>query len=191
MLEEAGVDAQRGASMDRICEGLTGAKPRYMRMVGTGDVWKFHGEWIVRAHSALPDWRKIEVVGHELGHWRAKTTGRHFNSLLEQEAWCDAVGARLACPSPAFRRLVSKVGHRVHGIAEAFGVSQSMTLLRLGEVTGRPVLLLRQTQHIARGRDFGWPSRITPRTRTPLAHPVRVDDRWGFMASADAWLSAA
>lgn len=191
MIEAAGGDPERGMSMDALCRHELGVRPRYVRMVGTGDVSWWRGEPIVRVHEALPPWRQREVLSHEISEGRATKIGRAFTSLAEREAWCDALGARLLCPAPAFRRVVSRVGHRVHGIAEAFGVSQALSLLRLGEVTGRPVVLLRQPAPLARGRDFAWPPAITPRTRTPHAHPIRVENRWGFIATTEAWLSMA
>lgn len=191
MLEAAGVDPDRGASLDLIAERLLGSRPRYVRMVGTGDLWPFRGEWILRVHRSLPPVRQREVVSHELAEWRAETTGRRFRSLAHREAWCDAVGARLLCPAPAFRRAVRQVGHRVHGLADAFGTTQGMALLRLGEVTGRPVVLLRARGSIARGAPFGWPEEAVLaraiRRPPPSIHPVRADDRWGLMAACGAW----
>ena len=194
MLEEAEVDPERGASIDLISLRLTKAKPRYVRMVGTADFNVFDGRPIIRVHEALPPAVKREKASHELGEWRAHTTGRRFRSLLEREAWCDAVGARLLCPSRAVRAVVKHHGHRVHAIAEAFGVTQAMSLLRVGEVTGRPVALLRRPGVIVRGDDYGWPDETElarmVRQRSPAVHAIRVDDRWGLMA-AFGWQCAA
>lgn len=194
MLDEAEVDPERGASIDLISLRLTKAKPQYVRMVGTADFNEFRGQPIIRVHRMLPPPIKREKAAHELGEWRAHTTRRRFRSLLEREAWCDAVGARLLCPTRAMRRVVSHHGHRVHAIAEAFGVTQGMSLLRIGEVTGRPVALLRRPGVILRGEDYAWPdeAELARLVRRPPAsvHPIRVDDRWGLMASF-GWQCAA
>jgi hypothetical protein len=90
--------------------------------------------------------------------------------------------------------VVARIGHRVHEIAERFGVTQSVALLRLGETEGRPAMLLRHNDPIVRGAPFVWPSisamvRMSADLR-PLVHPVRISDeldRVGFLATHDAW----
>lgn len=125
------------------------------------------------------------LIGHELAEWWYLTRGRRFENLAHKEAACDALGARLACPQPAFARAVRTIGHRVHTLARCFIVPQGLALLRVGEVTGRPVAFVRSPP-IVRGEDFAWPDGPGLRKaveRPPASvHLVRADERWGLMA---------
>lgn len=178
MLDEADVDACAGVDMDTLGERLTGHRVRFERLTAGGELRREDDGFHVVVRRSLPAQKQREVAGHELGEWFAEVTGRSFDSLAQREAWCDAVGARLVAPSAAVARIVRRYGHRVHGLAEVFGVSQSLALLRIGEVTGRPVAILGRSYPLVRGAPFVW-HRDMPRD---VAHPVRVDNRLGWMA---------
>ncbi len=132
--------------------------------------------------------RLRHTIGHEIGEWYYALIGYEGDDIEER---CDALGAALAVPRVEFRRAVGAVGHRVFALAAAFGVQQSVALLRLGEVTGRPVALLRPTAPIYRGDPFEWPrtSALVRALREGRGrvHPIRIvdsPDRWGLMACA-------
>lgn len=189
MLLEAKFDPVEGGSVNLLCQRLIKSAPHYVRMVGTADLWPFNGRQILRVHRMLPPAVQREKICHELAEWRANTTSRAFASLGLREMWCNAVAARLLCPTPAFKLGVREFGHSVRRLADAFGSTQAMSLLRIGEVTGRPVLLLRPVP-VARGQVFVWPSRMKD-ARAHGTHPVRVDDGFGLMAEVAVWRGLA
>lgn len=165
-----------------LCRRLIGSAPRRVRMVGEARCLFVLGAWRLEVHRLLPPHRMNFLIGHELAEWWATTQHLRFGSLAEREAYCDALGARLACPRPAFSRAVRSSGHRVHALARAFIVPQGLALLRIGEVTGRPVVFHRSTP-IARGEPFVWPTVHDACRRRDGVHPVRVDGLWGLMAT--------
>ena len=112
-------------------------------------------EGVVRLRRGLSDARARHRIGHELGHLFYERV-EYAGADLEER--CDLFGAALCMPRRAARAALRSVGHRVHGLAAHFGVTQSVSLLRIGEVTGRPVCLLCFKGPIARGADFAWPS---------------------------------
>lgn len=145
------------------------------------DISKINGTWTIHLLMKMDPARESWIIGHELGHWYYRTRG--MRPALEE--WrCDAIGACLVAPRPPFLEATQIIGHHVHELARAFETTQSLALLRLGEVTGRPVALLRGTATIVRGSLFEWgsSSRSLPRS---IAHPIRVDGEWGMMA--DRW----
>lgn len=141
--------------------------------------------WVVHLLMRMTAEREAWVLGHELGHWLHRSTGRADRS----EAYYDAVGACLVAPRPAFVEAARVLGHRVHELAAAFGTLQGLALLRLGEVVGRPVCLRRRGLLVARGEPFEWGSNpsLLPRD---VAHPVRIDGSIGYMVDR-GWREAA
>lgn len=125
--------------------------------------------------------REAHAIGHELAHFARNTLCGHDPF---EEARCDAIGAHLACSRVAFSRAVRTLGHQVTLLAERFHVEPELALLRVGEVTGRPVLLIRDGgNNIARGEPFEWGPRPLKLPRD-IAHPIRVGLRMGVMAMA-------
>lgn len=191
---EAGADEDRPPSMASLCRLLTGRAPEFVRMPHRGHAGPHpRGGWLVRVHSALPPDVKRHVLGHELAHyWFDRIQLRDDGPKLEQ--LCDALGASLCAPTVAFARACRTVGHRVHVLAKAFEVPQELALLRIGEVTGRPVALLTK-RAIVRGEPFGWPCasglRAAVKSPPPNVHPILVGQNVGLMASRHAWPSAA
>lgn len=170
-------------SMDLLCRRLIGSAPTRARMAVEGACGRITlrtGEqrWSVQLLHRLTPARARFVCGHEIAEWWYRHRGAHLGlPLLELEARCDALGARLAAPRKAFERAVRTVGHRVHVLAAAFIVPQAVALLRVGEVTGRPVKLVRHPE-IQRGEAFDF---LAPgRDRF---HQIRADERWGLMAT--------
>ena len=104
------------------------------------------------------------------------------------EERANALGAALVVPAYVFRRAIRAKGHAVHALALEFGVPPSLVLLRLGEVVGRPVALLREPEPIVRGTPFAWPRHLAPAVLMPPpgVHPIRlvdeVGERWGLLA---------
>jgi hypothetical protein len=161
-----------------------GTRPRTARLVGAeGRYYVLDGVQRIVVHAYATPERQRWLVGHELGHWWYERAGYTGEDL---EARCDVFGACLVAPGPAFRAAVKARGHKVHALAREFATTQAVALLRLGEVTGRPVAYVRPRSAIARGDAFAWPSHpeLVKAVANPPrgVHPVKVDGRWGLMA---------
>lgn len=101
------------------------------------------------------------AIAHELAHW-----------ALEREGYCEQdeedaanyLGAALVATRSAFRRTLRAVGEDLGDLAEEFGSTESLCLLRLGETTGRPLALVRPGLVRVRGQlEFIWPAEETLR----------------------------
>lgn len=188
MLAQARLEADRSPSMDLLCLRLIGSKPRRVMMGREADLYPgLDGRYVLRVHRCAPADRARWLVGHELAEWWYR--GRVFaGGHPEREAWCDALGAALVAPRDAFRQATAVLGGRVHRLAEAFNAPRALALLRIGEVTGRPVVYCHPERQLARGTPFVWPRAALQRAlreRPRGVHPVRLDgQRMGLMAEA-------
>jgi hypothetical protein len=179
---ELGFDPSSPPSMAALCRAATGHSPKF---VGQPQEARLVGDQVFLRRGVLAA-RATWLVGHELAERRLRHL-RYRGSDIE--ARCDALGAALVAPRPAFRAAIRELGHAVYALAESFNTTQSVALLRIGEVTGRPVVLLRWPDPIVRGGPYEWPSTSelvrTLRERRPEVHPVRIVDergKWGLMA---------
>jgi hypothetical protein len=136
------------------------------------ETWPRGSRWQIRVHRSVSRQRARWLVGHELAEWWLGDA--LFSSLVERERVCDAIGAALVAPAPEFARAIVALDHSVTALAQAFDVPVSLALLRIGEVTGRPVRLLGP-----RPRERGQPREDW----TTGVHPVRLagEARWGLM----------
>lgn len=176
--------------------GQIGAKvARVSHLPTEGSLEQVDGSWRILIRRGLSPARARWVVGHEIAEWVHLRAGYRGADI---EARCDALGAMLVAPRSPFRRAIRDIGrHAVHELAARFRTTQSVALLRIGEVTGRPVMLQRWPEPIVRGSAFSWPSPSTLRRRllelgrdAPV-HPVRIADepgRIGLMAKLGAEL---
>jgi hypothetical protein len=189
MFAQARLEPDRSPSMDLLSLRLIGSKPRRVIMGREADLHPgLAGRYVLRVHRCAPPDRARWLVGHELAEWWYRD--RFFpGGHVEREAWCDALGAALVAPRPAFLSAMRALEHRVHRLAEAFDVPRALALLRIGEVDRRAVIYVRPSGPIARGAAFGWPIgpglvRAVGRP-PPGVHPVRLDGhRMGLMAAA-------
>lgn len=177
-----GYDPDDPPSIGRLCLALTGFPPKFVVMRADGKCARLRDDWRVFLRRGLDRERAVFVTGHEMAEWWYRLVG-YCGDDVEQR--CDALGAALVAPRRAFRAATRIVGHSVHRLAAAFSAPQQLALLRIGEVTGRPVVLVRP-RPIARGDEFCWPDgpTLAKAVRRPPAgvHPVRVGGEWGLMA---------
>ena len=116
-------------------------------------------------------------VGHELGE-RALAAAGYGEPDREQVA--DAVAAALVAPRPAFRSALAAFGatpDALSSLAHAFGITQSIAALRIGEVTGRPLALVTPRRVHVRGDAYVWPCEKTVR-RVAAGHDPAPVARW-------------
>ncbi len=181
----AGCDDDDPPAIAALCRVLLGSPPVRASIRHEAQLAHVDGAWRVLVRRDVSAERARWLVGHELAEWWHL---RHDARPADIEARCDTLGAMLVAPRRAYRRALRALGHRVHALASAFGVEQELALLRIGEVTGRPVALLRAPGVVlARGEPYVWDRRAVEHR---AAHPVRVGQRWGLMAS-DATSAAA
>ncbi len=170
-----------------LTKRLLGAPPEMASIRTEACLCRLGGTWRIYVRRRTPAARARWLVGHELGHWLYRERGLPRE---EEEARCDAMGAALVVPRRAFQEAIRNLGgHRVHRLASAFVTTQSIALLRIGEVTGRPGALVRQRDALVRGEAFGWPPDLQRAAQRPPPelHPLRITDeigRVGLMARA-------
>jgi len=188
MLRASNVDTDGPVPVVALARAVTGHAPRWTSLPQASVV----RGGVIYLRRGLPLTKAREAVCHEL----AEVAHAGYCGA-DIEARCDTLGAMLLAPRGAFRRAVTRLGHRVHELAKVFCCSQSLALLRVGEVTGRPVMLLTPRGQLARGDAFGWPSTSTLvralRDGRSRVHPLQITDapdRWGLMAERAAWLFA-
>jgi hypothetical protein len=183
----AGCDTEQPPSIGRLCLALTGFAPKVVDMHNEGRCCRVGEHWRVFVRRGMTPERSVFIAGHELAEWWYLSIG-HRDDDIEQR--CDALGAALVAPRRAFKRALRAVGHSVTQLATAFQAPQQMALLRIGEVTGRPVVLVRPAP-LVRGNPFEWPRgrALTKAVLCPpaSAHPVRAGHEWGMMATREAW----
>ena len=185
-LDWAGADPQDPVSVGALCVAATGRRPRRVPLDGEARLEPRGDGLEVLVNEGLTPARARLKAAHELGHWWYERVGYRGRDI---EHRCDLFGAAIVAPWPAFKASMRWAGHRVHDLARCFNTTQSLALLRVGEVSGRPVMLLRPAGPIVRGEAFVW-----PRTSTVVralgegraaVHPLRINDepdRVGLMA---------
>jgi hypothetical protein len=181
----ANADPEDPPGVDVLCRALLNTAPIYADMVALSDLTPWPDGYRLRVNSKAPAHMVAALIGHELAEWWFDRRGASFRSLAAREAACDTLGALLACPRPAFQAALQVLGHRVHELARRFHVSPALSLLRIGELTGRPVRLLGARDR-ERGEPFAWGdvrSCLAGKERHRV-HPIRLADdrRWGLMA---------
>jgi hypothetical protein len=181
LLRAVGLDDDEPPDLDRVCVFLTGAEPRLspMRRKEGRTIRDMGARRIELRLGVLGTPRGRVVLGHECGH----VYGEKFLRREVTEAWCDAFGAMLAAPRRATQLAIREVGHSPILLGEVLEVDAAAALLRIGEVSGRPVALERRPKVlVARGEPYPWPPvKAALRERLPEVHPVRVGERWGLM----------
>ncbi len=188
----AGLDPDTSPTPAELCEAITGRAPEAICMRFEARHAMVRGVHRIFVNRSASPTRAKWLVGHELGEWYLRKT-RYAGSDVELRA--NAIGSALCCARRPFKRLCNQYGHRVHRLAKAFGVQQGVALLRIGEVTGRPVVYI--CRHpVARGASWEWPAtaeELRQAVQRPPSnvHPIRISDadRWGLMAKD--WPAAA
>lgn len=174
------LDDEEPPNMAQLCRVLLGAPPKIAPIRSEACLARVHGQSRVYLRRDVGAARARWLVGHELAEWYFQRAGYVAEDLEDR---CDAVGAALVAPRRSYRLAMRALGHSVHALAKAFIAPQSLCLLRIGEVTGRPVIVFREPKALHRGEPYVWPRRGM---RDPNVHPVRVDGRWGLMAERSA-----
>lgn len=100
-----------------------------------GTLLRAAGRWQIAVVETAMDPRF--VASHELGHWVFRhLLGMAFASLDEEERAANVFAATLLAPASLVARAHAHFGEDVRGIAKGLYISQTSTVLRLGEVRG-------------------------------------------------------
>lgn len=186
----AGIEPDRPVSIFRIVQELLHTKVDRSPMSNgkESDTYVLRGEQIIAIRRWIPAARSRWLIGHEIAHWWFRRIGYQGEDI---EARCDALGAALIAPRPAWQVVRRAVGCGIRDLAEALGTTQSLTLLRTGECEGTPSALVEPQRVVVRGDPWGWPDESTVRRVARVGAPgvkrVKITDemrRTGLMAAA-------
>ena len=145
---------------------------------GGGCLVKVNGKPRIYFRNRLPQRRRDFVIAHELAH---HLLGDRVGDERETEAACDALGAMLIAPRRAFQEALRWYGERFPALAEHFETSESLIVLRFGEVTHAPLVLVAPQSVRVRGEERAWPEeaalrRIAAQPKPSLRKATLRDD---------------
>lgn len=142
---------------------------------GDAALIRLGGQPIIFVRRRLGPERFDFALAHEIAEWHL---ARLSYCEPDVEDVADALAAALVVPRDAYRAALRERGVAFGELARDFRATESCVALRLGEVTGRPLLLLAPRVR-ARGASFVWPSTAELRriARTRRAEGLEV---WGL-----------
>jgi hypothetical protein len=158
LIRRCGYDPGDPPGVVALVAAYLGSPPQRAPIRAEGSLVRVEDQRRVYVRRGLSAARARWVAGHELAHAYYADTGYCGEDL---EARCDALGAALCLPRPFFRRAHARLGPCPGRMARVLGVTPALAHLRLGEVTGRPVVLWRPGEAIHRGEPFVWPELST------------------------------
>jgi hypothetical protein len=190
MYRLAKLEPDQPVALGRLVRALLGTEVQQAAFVrGKAHLSWFQDRWWIYVHRGIPLARLRFDVGHELGHWWYRRCGYSGEDI---ELRCDALGAALVAPMPLFRSVRKRISTVVQ-VARAIGSTQSLALLRDGEVLGTPVALVQDRRVLVRGHEWGWPTEpelrrlASSRSPGPGLRKVTIRDepnRVGVMVAA-------
>jgi hypothetical protein len=184
LYRQSGLCPSKPASPGALCRALLGRGPRYMPRLKVEAclAWVVDGFQVWVRTGTAPA-RARWLVCHELAEWCLRDLSL---PNLEKEQLCDALGAALIAPRPAFLKGLRRSNDDPVSLAPKLHTTTSLALLRHGEVTGRPVALIRHNRAVVRGDRFAWPCPLTidgaARLRSGRCRRIEIDDEPGRVA---------
>ncbi len=141
-----------------------------MDMPGDGMLAPDGEDWVIFVRPRLRPHHMRFVILHELAHWVLGP------GATEDE--CDALAAALLVPRRVFIAAMRDVGTDMQRLARHLDVTESFVALRMGEVTGEPVVLVTPQRVRVRGETWNWPSEHTLREAgsTPGIRKTQLTD---------------
>lgn len=181
LLGMAGLDPDDVHTPREIAIGLTKQPPIIIPLVGLeGRVSDAGKGPVVLVSAKLAPERLRWRIGHELGHIYYRRIGHEEGDL---EGRCDLIGAILVAPRQLVREARRLHGDRPKAIARELGVTQSVALLRLGEIGAVDGAALATRRRVVARGDIVWPDgeqlRRVLRTGVPGGRIVRITDEVG------------
>jgi hypothetical protein len=157
---DAGLDPAE-ADLPRLVRALLGvAVERGPRPIsGPAALYRVGPAWRIVVSSKLPLPYARFWVAHELAHWILRDEGLDDRD----EAAADYLGAALLAPRRGFLSAVRE-GLELPDLAERYGLTETGAALRVGETTGRPLVVVAPARVRARGSEWWvWPPEPTLR----------------------------
>jgi hypothetical protein len=167
LLRTHGIDRDEPTDMQVLCERITGRRAAFVALATAACSAIVHGERRVFVRRGTPGPRARFLIGHELAHVVHDRAG-YVGEDLERR--CDALGAALAVPRRAYLRALSIADANIRKLAALLGTTESVAVLREGEVRGRPVAVVRRHGAIVRGDAFVWPVRLELQAAKRVRH---------------------
>ncbi len=150
----AGVGAEDLPLATEIACRILGPKRVVFGLAGTSARFE-HGRIIVPV-----DHRDVNfVVAHELAHWALETIAGFTGTFLETEDAANFVGAAICAPADLVRRAHAHYVEDILPLSKVFGLSQTCTTLRLGEVLHSSRAVVTVTGRVL-ARDAAWRTHI-------------------------------
>ncbi len=159
VLEKCGYDDGEPPEVVKLARRLLGVAVQSVHaraLPGDGSTATVNGQRRIYVRCRLPTHRLRWAIAHELGH---VVLGLDSGSVENEDA-CDAFAAALLAPRRAFRAAVDRNGVNFQKLAMYLQTTESFAALRLGEVTGCPLVLVTPTSVRVRGDTYGWPTDI-------------------------------
>lgn len=179
LYHHAGMHASDPPGIGRLVSKLLGAKIERTSCMPRGrlaELVRVHGKWRIYVRRNVAATRLRFDAAHELAHWWYRQVD-YAGEDIEQR--CDALGAAIIAPRPFYVDM-RRDHPEMLDLAEALGSTQSMAVLREGEVCGTPIALVYPSRVIIRGDEWGWPSeaelRRVARTGHPALRRVQITD---------------
>lgn len=161
LLERAGYTARDAPGAYAIAVGLLGpdclvkVSSKALFRGSQGELAEASGHYTIRVSASASPTRKALVTMHEIGHWHLRQIGYRGADV---EELCDAIAAALIVPRTALEESLSIHGERWRCLADDFGTSETIVVLRYGEVMHRPVAVFDSRVVYIRGPRYSWPA---------------------------------
>lgn len=131
---QAGLDPDgEPPAMGALARSILSAEPMFDR-VDRILVRRVGGRWRVLVPAGATDADARFAVADTVAWWWLKRFSAGASRAPE-------LASRLLCPHASFARCLDAIGEDVPELARRYGVGEPLALLRIGEVTGRPVVL--------------------------------------------------
>lgn len=155
LYEEADADTCSPPGPLRLARKLGLEVRRFQGCAAGGDaaLVRLHGRPIVFVRRKLSPERLDFAVAHELAEWHLARVGYRE---IDVEDVADAMAGALVAPRDAYRAALREHGATFAPLAADFRTTETCVALRLGEVTGRSLVLLGPRVRV-RGDEFAWP----------------------------------
>jgi hypothetical protein len=128
------------------CLGPDGVRV-YDHMIGRAALVRVNDRFHIALRRGARDVRF--AMAHELGHYVLRERARaRFESVEREERAANTFAAALLAPTPLVTKAYSFFGEAHETIAKKLHLSQTATVLRLGEVRGDPRAVVTRSGHV-------------------------------------------
>ena len=148
------MDAESVPNVRTLCVRLLGVPPRLADMSQEARLEAYDGRPRILVRAGTSPARARWLACHELAHWWLLQSGQEDTRDAETQA--SILGAAIVAPRDVVVRAYKLHGTNTIWIARALCTTQSLALLRLGEVGLLPSGLVGSGKMILRGQAERW-----------------------------------